>query len=108
MCGELQLFCVFQIHDPRAPSSKPWLDEYKAWWSAIWQYQQRTGIQVSSMTPEAGPPSYQQTHPADDSPVADIEEVNTWVAGQARKWFAEVQGSLPPPESTNVQEGVGL
>lgn len=58
------------------------------------------------MTPEGGPPTYQQTHPFDDSPVADIEEVNTWVAAKAREWFEEVQDSLRTPERGDDHAGL--
>lgn len=44
------------------------------------------------MTPEHGPPNYQVCDPSTNTPLADIWDVNHWIALRRQKRFAELYG----------------
>jgi len=46
-----------------------------------------------TMTPEHGPPNYQVCDPRTEKPLADIWDVNHWVALRRQERFAEMFGS---------------
>jgi hypothetical protein len=47
--------------------------------------------QVTSLTPEHGPPPYQPCAP-DGTPLADIDEVNVWLGERQRRRFHHLTG----------------
>ena len=81
-----------QVADPRAPEWIPYTEGFERWWDIIWKAQQQRGDTFTTMTPEHGPPSYQQTIPHSGEPLADIWDVNHWVALRRQARFAELYG----------------
>ncbi len=77
-----------QVSDPRAPEFKRALNAHEGWWSAIWDAQRKGGTEVSTLTPEFGPPSYQPTLPNTLEPVGDLAEVCDWMAARQLERFA--------------------
>jgi hypothetical protein len=76
-----------QVPHPRAPEFASELARHEAWWSAIWFSAQRRGLAQLSMTPEFGPDGYLHHLPFTNQPVADLAEINTWMASQQRARF---------------------
>ena len=61
-------------------------------WDLIWRAQAERGDAFTTFTPEHGPPSYQQTCPHSQEPLAHIWDVNHWVALRRQARFAELYG----------------
>jgi hypothetical protein len=78
-----------QVPHPNAPLYHDALAAHERWWSQIWESQQARGYTATTMTPEFGPDGYLQTHPFTGVPVADLAEINTWMAQRQRQRFAE-------------------
>lgn len=76
-----------QVNDPRAPQWTQTLEAHQSWWSQIWDCQRHNNNEISTMTPEWGPDGYAQTLPYTQMPVADIDEINAWMASQQRARF---------------------
>ena len=77
------------------PAARPWqaaLDRHRRWWEAIWLAGHDKGQTVMTMTPEFGPDDYLHHHPFTDEPVADLREVNRWMAEKEREHFAGFMG----------------
>jgi hypothetical protein len=49
--------------------------------------------QTSTMTPEHGPPNYQTSLPYSREPVANIWDVNHWIALRRKERFAALYGA---------------
>lgn len=64
-----------QVPDPRAPEWDAQVQAHERWWSDIWAAQQTRGMKVSTLTPEYGPPPYQQTIPYTRQPVSDLNAI---------------------------------
>jgi hypothetical protein len=77
-----------QVPDPRAPEFAEHLARHEAWWDLVWASQRARGVEVSTMTPEFGPPPYLHTLPYTQQPVADLWEVCNWQAERQRRRFA--------------------
>jgi sugar phosphate isomerase/epimerase len=77
-----------QVNDPRAPEHAAALAAHEGWWDAIWEAQQRRGFEVTTLTPEFGPPTYQPTEPFTGRPLADLREVVEWMTDRQRSRFA--------------------
>ncbi|MFT3924029.1 MAG: TIM barrel protein [Myxococcales bacterium] len=82
-----------QVPDPRAPEYAAELSQHERWWSAIWQSAQRRGLRVLTMTPEFGPDGYLHEAPFSKLPVADLAEINTWMAKRQRAHFNTQHGA---------------
>jgi len=80
-----------QVPDPRAKYWQDYVVGMERWWSAIFKAQRASGMPVSTVTPEHGPPNYQVCEPNWQTPLADIWAVNTWVGERIRKRFDESQ-----------------
>eukprot|EP01012_Entosiphon_sulcatum_P031777 TRINITY_DN40487_c0_g1_i1.p1 TRINITY_DN40487_c0_g1~~TRINITY_DN40487_c0_g1_i1.p1 ORF type:complete len:328 (+),score=48.75 TRINITY_DN40487_c0_g1_i1:33-986(+) len=76
-----------QVPDPAAPEWASYTQGFEAWWDIIWAAQRENGTQVSTLTPEHGPPNYQWALPFTRQPIADIWKVNHWVATRQRERF---------------------
>jgi hypothetical protein len=72
-----------QVPDPRAPEFARELEQHEAWWSAIWQ----RDLALHTLTPEFGPDGYLHQLPYTRAPVADLAELNTWMAARQRARF---------------------
>lgn len=79
-----------QVGDPRAPEWQNDLDAHEQWWSAIWRAQAAQGREVSTLTPEFGPPPYLHTMPFTQKPVADLNGICDWMAVRQRERFQHV------------------
>lgn len=69
-----------QVSDPTAPEWAPHLDAHERWWRLVWEAQARRGVEVSTLTPEFGPPNYLPTLPHTRAPVVDLEAACDWMA----------------------------
>jgi len=78
-----------QVPDPRAPEYDYALRAHQQWWQIIWQSQLRRQFKITTMTPEFGPDGYLHEAPFSRTPVADLWELNQWMAEQERTQFAE-------------------
>jgi len=78
-----------QVAHPAAPEYRDALEAHERWWTQIWRSQAQRGMSVSTMTPEFGPDGYLHCLPFTGAPVADLEQINAWMAGRQRRRFAE-------------------
>jgi sugar phosphate isomerase/epimerase len=76
-----------QVPHPAAPEFGEALAAHERWWRQIWASQQMRGVAVSTMTPEFGPDGYLHTLPFTKAPVADLPEINAWMARRQRNRF---------------------
>ena len=76
-----------QVPDPRAPEWAAHLTKFEEWWKMIIAEHKNRGEEELTVTTEYGPPSYMQTVPFENKPVADLWEVCLWSAGRFRKLF---------------------
>ncbi len=76
-----------QVPDPRAPEWGQHLSAHEAWWQQIWKAQASSGREVSTLTPEFGPPPYLHTIPYTQAPVADLNAICNWMARRQRDQF---------------------
>lgn len=77
-----------QVPDPRAPEYEYALRAHQTWWEIIWQSQIRQGFKISTMTPEFGPDGYLHEQPFSKQPVANLWELNQWMAIEETRHFA--------------------
>ncbi len=78
-----------QVPDPRAPEHADALDAHERWWDVVWESMADRGFTSATMTPEFGPDGYLQCAPFTRQPVADLWEVNRWIAARQRTRFEE-------------------
>jgi len=76
-----------QVPHPAAPEFRLALEAHERWWSAIWQSQFERGTPFSTMTPEFGPDGYLHCLPFMGAPVADLKQINAWMAERERDHF---------------------
>ena len=77
-----------QVPDPRAPEYQAHLETHERWWRLVWDAQQKRGDQVTTLTPEFGPPEYLHTLPFTRVPVSDLAEICDWQARRQIQNFA--------------------
>ncbi len=78
-----------QVPDPRAPEYQRHLEAHERWWNLIWDSQQKRGLDLSTLTPEFGPPGYLHTLPFTNVPVTDLWEVCNWQAQRQADNFSQ-------------------
>ncbi len=78
-----------QVPHPAAPEFREALEAHERWWTQIWRSQSERGASVSTMTPEFGPDGYLHCLPFSGVPVADLREINLWMAERQRHRFAD-------------------
>ncbi|CAN5881776.1 hypothetical protein BH11VER1_BH11VER1_31340 [soil metagenome] len=78
-----------QVPHPAAPEYRDALEAHDRWWSILWDAQARRSCPSITMTPEFGPDGYLHTLPFTQSPVADLDAVNGWMAQHQRENFAK-------------------
>jgi hypothetical protein len=78
-----------QVPDPRAPEWTGHFAKFELWWKIIIDNHKKRTAEELTITPEYGPPSYMQTTPFDNKPVADLWDVCLWSAERFRK-FASI------------------
>lgn len=77
-----------QVPHPGAPEYADALEAHQRWWEMIWSAQLSRGDAVTTMTPEFGPDGYLHRLPFTRAPVADLWELNCWMADAERRHFA--------------------
>jgi hypothetical protein len=77
-----------QVPHPAAQEYQNALRSHQGWWELIWQQQILKHWSVTTMTPEFGPDGYLHEAPFSRDPVADLWEVNQWMAQEERRHFA--------------------
>jgi sugar phosphate isomerase/epimerase len=78
-----------QVPDPRAPEYNYALRAHQNWWQIIWQSQLKRQFKVTTMTPEFGPDGYLHEAPFSQTPVANLWELNQWMALEEARHFAQ-------------------
>lgn len=76
-----------QVPDPSAPEYATCVEVHLGWWRQIWASQKKRGVQLSTFTPEFGPPEYLHTLPHTNVPVADLEKVCDWMKARVEAAF---------------------
>ncbi|HZF02426.1 MAG TPA: sugar phosphate isomerase/epimerase [Methylomirabilota bacterium] len=79
-----------QVPHPAAPEFHNALEAHENWWTQVWRNQMARGVAVSTMTPEFGPDGYLQCQPFTGEPVADLLEINRWMAKRERERFEKM------------------
>jgi hypothetical protein len=82
-----------QVPDPRIGAWKEELEAHERWWDIIWDSQKSRGLEVSTLTPEFGPPSYQQVNPVSGKPDADLAAICDWQASREAERFKKKFGA---------------
>ncbi|HWC61585.1 MAG TPA: sugar phosphate isomerase/epimerase, partial [Verrucomicrobiae bacterium] len=59
----------------------------------IWRSRSGRGASISTMTPEFGADGYLHCLPFTGAPVADLRQINVWMAERQRRRFAEWRGA---------------
>ena len=91
-----------QVPDPRAPEWAEHLTKSESWWKMILDEHVKRGEEDLTITPEYGPPSYMQTIPFENKPVADLWEVCLWSVERFRKMFHHVISNGALSEERNL------
>jgi hypothetical protein len=78
-----------QVPHPAAPEYYEALEAHERWWAQIWRSQLLRGVSATTMTPEFGPDGYLHCLPFTGAPVADLRQINAWMAERQRRRFAE-------------------
>jgi len=81
-----------QVPHPAAPEYDYEREAFERWWGEIVALRERRGDICVTMTPEFGPPGYMPTLPFTRQPVADLREVNRWMADRLREKFGGHRG----------------
>jgi sugar phosphate isomerase/epimerase len=76
-----------QVPHPGAPEYAPALRAHQAWWEIIWRSQCERSYTVTTMTPEFGPDGYLHEAPFSREPVADLWDLNRWMAEEETRHF---------------------
>ncbi len=74
---------------PAAPEYRGALAAHQRWWEIIWTRQRERGYRLSTMTPEFGPDGYLHQLPFTRAPVADLREINRWMAATERAHYTQ-------------------
>lgn len=76
-----------QVPHPGAPEYAEALAFHQRHWESIWSSQERRGLESTTLTPEFGPDGYLHHLPFTDVPVADLWQLNQWMARCERQHF---------------------
>jgi sugar phosphate isomerase/epimerase len=79
-----------QVPHPAAAEYQGALAAHECWWTQIWQSQLARGMARSTLTPEFGPDGYLHCHPFTGTPVANLEQINAWMADRQKRRFTEL------------------
>ncbi|WP_127493762.1 sugar phosphate isomerase/epimerase family protein [Paenibacillus glycanilyticus] len=77
-----------QVSHPAAPEYAYETSRFLTWWGQIAEAMAAAGNASMSLTPEFGPPGYMPQLPFTKQAVAELNEVNQWIAEQVRSQFA--------------------
>ena len=93
-----------QVPHPAAPEYREALEAHERWWAQIWRSQFERGTSISTMTPEFGPDGYLHCLPFTGEPVADLGQINAWMAVRQQRRFTEWRDAIKhstPAMATN-------
>lgn len=76
-----------QVPHPAAPEYARELAFHQGFWAAVWRAQQERGYPVTTLTPEFGPDGYTFRLPFTGMPIADLWNLNRWMADTQRDQF---------------------
>lgn len=76
-----------QVPHPAAPEYRVALQSHLSCWETFWNIRAAAGDQTVTMTPEFGVDGYLQHLPFTNVPVADLWQVNCWMADTLRQHF---------------------
>lgn len=76
-----------QVPHPAAPEYEVELAAHQSWWEIIWREQYKRNYQITTMTPEFGPDGYLHLAPFTQQPVADLWQINCWMADNEKQHF---------------------
>jgi len=93
-----------QVPDPRAPEFQTELAAHEAWWERIARSVAAREESVT-VTPEFGPDGYLHHSPFTNQPVADLAEINRWMAHRQRARLARASSSGSQLESNLGSKG---
>ncbi|OPA75188.1 xylose isomerase [Paenibacillus selenitireducens] len=79
-----------QVAHPAAPEYAMALERFEHWWDTVFKARQDEGCRILTMTPEFGPPGYMPTVPFTHQPLADLFEVNHWMANRVKDRFSRI------------------
>lgn len=79
-----------QVPDPRAPEYESELLAHEGWWRRIALSAAERSQPMLTVTPEFGPDGYLQQAPFTRHPVADLTELNRWMAQRQRAKLGEL------------------
>ena len=79
-----------QVPHPAAPEYAYAVERFEGWWETILNRRKLEGHQVTTVTPEFGPPGYMPRIPYTGQPVADLFEVNHWMANRLRDRYQHI------------------
>lgn len=91
-----------QVPHPGAPEYAAALAFHQHVWAQVWAAQARRGYAVTTLTPECGPDGYLHTLPFTNAPVADLWDLNRWIADAERRHFDIVQQRRHDPASAEI------
>jgi hypothetical protein len=78
-----------QVPHPGAPEYAEALASHQRCWETLWSSQLERGYTQISMTPEFGPDGYLHTLPFTGAPIADLWELNCWMATSESQHFEQ-------------------
>jgi len=84
-----------QVPDPRAPEYQQEFTSHMNWWKTIWTYMYSKEKEKVTMTPEFGTDGYLHLQPYSQKPVADLWEVNCWMAEKLKSEWLEFLKTSP-------------
>lgn len=76
-----------QLPHPAAPEYVNELAFFEAFWQRVWASQQARGFSKTTLTPEFGRDGYLHHLPFTNVPVADLWQLNAWMAKRQRQQF---------------------
>ncbi|MFE8071836.1 sugar phosphate isomerase/epimerase [Marinobacteraceae bacterium S3BR75-40.1] len=82
-----------QVPHPGAPEYAEALASHQRCWEAVWQSRLERGETATTMTPEFGPDGYLHRLPFTRAPIADLWDLNRWIADEERAHFKRWQQS---------------
>lgn len=83
-----------QVPHPAAPEYAYCLRAHQGWWEILWRAQHRRGYSKTTLTPEFGPDGYLHLQPYTQRPVADLWEINRWMANTEKLHFLQFKSQL--------------
>lgn len=102
-----------QVPHPAAPEYAEALSSHQHCWEVFWEVQRTSGTVTTTMTPEFGPDGYLHRLPFTQAPVADLWEINRWMADAERRHFMQWRNSsidsrpVRPPDPMNAPDSAG-